>query len=54
MGRQRHTAEQIVAKLREAEVLQGKGMALKGSSVIASEGRLDSQARLSDIGLNES
>jgi putative transposase len=29
MGRQRHTAEQIVAKLREAEVLQGKGMPLE-------------------------
>jgi len=26
MGRQRHTPEQIIGKLREAEVLQGKGM----------------------------
>jgi len=26
MGQQRHTAEQIVGKLREAEVLHGKGM----------------------------
>lgn len=25
MGRQRHTPEQIIGKLREAEVLQGKG-----------------------------
>jgi transposase-like protein len=25
MGKQRHTAEQIISKLREAEVLQGKG-----------------------------
>jgi len=29
MGRQRHTAEQIISKLREAEVLQGKGMSLE-------------------------
>ena len=29
MGRQRHTAEQIVAKLREADVLLGKGMLLE-------------------------
>ncbi len=29
MGKQRHTAEQIIAKLREAEVLQGKGMSLE-------------------------
>lgn len=29
MGRQRHTAEQIITKLREAEVLQGKGMSLE-------------------------
>ncbi len=29
MGKQRHTAEQIIAKLREAEVLQGKGMLLE-------------------------
>jgi putative transposase len=29
MGKQRHTAEQIIAKLREAEVLQGKGMPLE-------------------------
>ena len=28
MGRQRHTPEQIIGKLREAEVLQGKGMQL--------------------------
>ena len=28
MGRQRHTAEQIIGKLREAEVLQGKGMSM--------------------------
>jgi DNA-binding transcriptional regulator GbsR (MarR family) len=27
MGRQRHTAEQIIGKLWEAEVLQGKEMA---------------------------
>jgi transposase-like protein len=26
MGQQRHTAEQIVGKMREAEVLHGKGM----------------------------
>jgi len=29
MGRQKHTAEQIIAKLREAEVLQAKGMSLE-------------------------
>jgi len=29
MGRQKHTAEQILAKLREAEVLQAKGMSLE-------------------------
>ena len=29
MGRQRHTAEQIVAKLREADDLLGKGMPLE-------------------------
>ncbi len=29
MGKQRHTAEQIIAKLREAEVLQGNGMLLE-------------------------
>jgi putative transposase len=29
MGKQRHTAEQIIGKLREAEVLQGKGMSLE-------------------------
>jgi putative transposase len=29
MGKQRHTAEQIISKLREAEVLQGKGMSLE-------------------------
>jgi putative transposase len=29
MGKQRRTAEQIIAKLREAEVLQGKGMPLE-------------------------
>ncbi len=29
MGKQRHTAEQIIGKLREAEVLQGKGMPLE-------------------------
>jgi transposase-like protein len=29
MGKPRHTAEQIIAKLREAEVLQGKGMSLE-------------------------
>jgi transposase-like protein len=28
MGKPRHTAEQIISKLREAEVLQGKGMAM--------------------------
>jgi len=26
MGRQKHTAEEIIGKLREAEVLQAKGM----------------------------
>ena len=29
MGKQRHTAEQIIGKLREAEVLQGKGMPME-------------------------
>ncbi len=29
MSRQRHTAEQIITKLREAEVLQGKGMSIE-------------------------
>lgn len=29
MSRQRHTAEQIISKLREAEVLQAKGMAME-------------------------
>jgi putative transposase len=29
MGKQRHTAEQIISKLREAEVLQSKGMAME-------------------------
>jgi transposase-like protein len=29
MGRQKHTAEQIIAKLREAEVLQAKGMSME-------------------------
>ena len=29
MGRQKHTAEQIINKLREAEVLQGKGMSME-------------------------
>lgn len=29
MGRQKHTAEQIIGKLREAEVLQAKGMTLE-------------------------
>ena len=29
MGRQRHTAEQIIGELREAEVLLGKGMAME-------------------------
>ena len=29
MGRGRHTAEQIIAKLREAEVLQAKGMSIE-------------------------
>jgi putative transposase len=30
MGKQRHTAEQIIGKLREAEVLTGKGMPMEG------------------------
>ncbi len=29
MGRQKHTAEQIINKLREAEVLQAKGMSIE-------------------------
>jgi len=29
MGRQKHSAEQIIIKLREAEVLQGKGMPME-------------------------
>jgi transposase-like protein len=29
MGKQRHTAEQIIGKLREAEVLQSKGMPME-------------------------
>jgi putative transposase len=29
MGKQRHTAEQIISKLREAEVLTSKGMAVE-------------------------
>jgi len=29
MGKPRHTAEQIISKLREAEVLQAKGMTLE-------------------------
>jgi len=29
MGRQRHTAEQIIGKLREAEVLTSKGMPME-------------------------
>jgi hypothetical protein len=29
MGRQRHTAEQIIGKLREAEVLSSKGMPME-------------------------
>ena len=29
MGRQRHTAEQIISKLREAEVLRAKGMSIE-------------------------
>ena len=29
MGRQRHTAEQIITKLREAEVLTSKGMSVE-------------------------
>ena len=29
MGRQKHTTEQIISKLREAEVLQGKGMPME-------------------------
>jgi hypothetical protein len=29
MGERRHTAEQIIGKLGEAEILQGKGMLLE-------------------------
>jgi len=29
MGKPRHTAEQIIGKLREAEVLQAKGMSME-------------------------
>ena len=29
MNRQKHTAEQIIGKLREAEVLQAKGMSME-------------------------
>lgn len=29
MGKRRHTAEEIIGKLREAEVLQGKGMPME-------------------------
>jgi len=29
MGKQRHTAEQIIGKLREAEVLQRKALAME-------------------------
>ena len=29
MGKQRHTAEQVIGKLREAEVLQSKGMSME-------------------------
>ncbi|MGA2623839.1 MAG: transposase [Bacteroidota bacterium] len=29
MSRQRHTAEQIIGKLREAEVLQAKGTSME-------------------------
>lgn len=29
MGKARHTAEQIIGKLREAEVLQAKGMSME-------------------------
>ena len=29
MGRQKHTAEQIITKLREGEVLQAKGMSME-------------------------
>ncbi|MGB5875440.1 MAG: transposase [Bacteroidota bacterium] len=29
MGRQRHSPEQIIGKLREAEVLQGKGIPME-------------------------
>jgi hypothetical protein len=29
MGRQRHTAEEIIGKLREAEVLTSKGMPME-------------------------
>jgi hypothetical protein len=37
MGKQRHTAEQIIGKLREAEVLQSKGMPME--EVCASDTR---------------
>ena len=29
MGKQRHTAEEIITKLRKAEVLQAKGMSIE-------------------------
>ena len=29
MGRQKHTVEQVISKLREAEVLQAKGMSME-------------------------
>ncbi len=29
MGRQKHTAEQIISKLREAEVLQAEGVSME-------------------------
>ena len=29
MGKRRHTSEEIIGKLREAEVLQGKGMPME-------------------------
>ena len=29
MGKQRHTAEQIIGKLREADVLQAKGLSME-------------------------
>ncbi len=32
MGKQRHTAEQIITKLREAEVLTSKGMTVETES----------------------